>query len=146
MRDRVWILVVESNKQDRLTIDAAIRSMSRNVEVACVDDYHKFITSMATHGSLPCVAILDWYAGGGDPGSCLDTLERLGFKGRLPLIATARSGAREAIEQAYRHGVTRFISKYPDDEAFKKKIAEAADEFVPTAHKLLSPDSALQLW
>jgi hypothetical protein len=145
MGESNWILVVEPKAHDQESIQSAGRVVAPHVQIVCVDGYQQFIAMLASRGSLPILTILDWSASG-DPISCIDTLARLGFASRIPMVATARANAREALEQAYKIGVTRFISKYPDAGSFSKKIAEALCEFVPGARKLSTTETLHELW
>ena len=123
-----WILVVEPCESDRNLIELAVKSIAPGIEIVFVDGYDQFVSAMASKGSLPSLAVLDWFAGGGGPASCLDTLSRLGFLARLPMVATARDEPIRALNESYELGVFRFVSKRPDDFCFKKKIAEAISE------------------
>lgn len=118
-----WILVVEPNGSDRKLIELAAQGAIPDLDVVFVDDYDDFIVAMSQKGDLPAVAILDWFAGSG-PSSCLDMMMRLGFLSRIPTAATARENPMQALDESFELGVTRFISKRPDDFCFKKKVGE----------------------
>lgn len=137
-----WILVVEPSESDCKLIVLAAQSVAPGAEVVCVPGYDQFVSAMVSRGSLPSVAILDWFAEGG-PDSCLDTLSRLGFLPRLALVATARERPMQALDESYNLGIARFVSKLPDDFCFKKKIAEAISECIPGAKRVQPPTSVV---
>ena len=132
-----WILVVEPNESDRKLIELAALSVAPGVDMVFVDGFDEFVSTMASRGSLPTMAIFDWYAAGGGPASCLDTLGRLGFLRRLAMVATAREDPMQALDESFELGVGRFVSKRPDDFSFKKKMAEVISEGVPGAKRVL---------
>ncbi|HWA82018.1 MAG TPA: hypothetical protein VG820_01190 [Fimbriimonadaceae bacterium] len=137
-----WILVVEPCESDRKLIELAAQSVAPGAEVVFVSGYEQFVPAMASRGSLPTLAILDWFADGG-PAACLDTLARLGFLSRLLVVATARDKPMQALDESYGLGISRFVSKRPDDFCFKKKIAEAISESIPGAKKVQPPTSVV---
>jgi hypothetical protein len=143
MRQDYWILVVERCESDRKLIELAGLAVSPGVEMVFVAGYDEFVSAIAERRNLPAMAILDWFAGGGGADSCLDTLSRLGFLSRMPLVATSRENPMLALDESYELGVGRFISKLPDDFSFKKKIAEAISGCVPGAKKVGPPSSAV---
>jgi hypothetical protein len=139
-----WILVVEPNEADRKLIELASLSVAPGVDLVFVDSYDDFVSTMASRGSLPSMAILDWFAGGvSGAASCLDSLARLGLLARLAMVAVARENPMQALDESFESGVGRFVSKRPDDFAFKKKMAEAISESIPGAKRVQPPSSAV---
>ncbi|MFI5385303.1 MAG: hypothetical protein ACHQ50_04195 [Fimbriimonadales bacterium] len=136
-----WILVVEPRESDRKLIELAALGVAPGVELVFVTGYDEFVSAMAARGSIPTLAVIEWFAGGGGPESCLDTLGRLGFLPRLPLVATARDEPMRALNESFDLGIPRFVSKRPDDFCFRKKIAEAISECIPGAKKVMPPSS-----
>lgn len=143
MSDGHWLLVVESNESDRNLIGLAAKSVAPTIEIHFVGGYDEFVSAIGARRCLPTVAVLDWFAGGGSASSCLDTLSSLGLLARLPIIATARENQIEALKESMRLGAKRFVSKFPDDQSFKKKVAEAISYCVPGAKKVQPPTSVL---
>gem|GEM_PF-6773120 len=136
MVENSWILVVEPGESDRKLIELAANSVAPGIEVAFVAGYDEFVATMAERGSLPALAVLEWFAGGGGPASCLDTLSRLGFLSRLPIVATAREDPVRALNESFEMGIPRFVSKKPDDFCFKKKMSEAMSDCIPGAKRV----------
>src|SRR5579862_5864631 len=126
-----WILVVEPSESDRLLIEFAVEGVCPRIPIVFVSEFHEFIPSISKHGSMPTLVILDWPADGDAPVSCLDTLARLGFLPRLPVIVVAREKLGVAIAQTGGLGVQRFVSKQPDDHCFREKLGEAIADCVP---------------
>lgn len=146
MSEGRWILVVEPGESDRRLIELAALAVAPGVEVVFTADFDGLVPAMVSRGSLPVLAVLEWFAGGGGPASCLDTLARLGFLPRIPLIAMARDNPLTALNESFDLGVPRFVSKQPDDYCFEKKMAEAIAEHVPGAKKVVPPSSASCDW
>lgn len=142
MSDHYWALVVESNESDLTYIEFAMRSVAPHVNLVAIASFDDFISTITSCRSLPTVAILDWNA----PGAAqfLGTLDRLGFRNRFPMVATARVKAMEALDESFHLGVPRFVCKLPDDFTFKKKVAEAIADYVPGAKKVLPPEAVLK--
>jgi hypothetical protein len=131
-------MVVESNTTDLFFIESAMRHVARHVELVAIDSYAELIATLANYRSLPTVAIFDWHAAGGAL-TAYEKLTQLGFAHRIPIIATARLDAVQALEQACHHGIPRFVCKQPDEFTFKKKMAAAIADYVPGAKKVLPP-------
>lgn len=144
MAEGFWVVVVESSETDRFLIESAIRSVASHLEVEWLENFETFFTTLAKRGALPTAVILDWHAPG-DVKSCIDSLTRLGFLNRIPLIATARTNPLVALDESFKLGVPRFVCKLPDDVTFKKKVGEAIADYVPGAKKVLPPETVLQL-
>lgn len=144
MQDNYWVLVVEPDEHDRELIKSAAHGVAPGIDLVFVEGYDHFVSAMAERGCLPALAILEWFAGGGEPASCVDTLSRLGFLNRLPLVATSRHEPMTALNESFDLGIPRFVSKLPDDFCFRKKIAEAISECIPGAKKVHPPASLMK--
>jgi hypothetical protein len=131
-------MVVESNSTDLFFIESALRNVARHVELVAVESYDELIPTLARYRSLPTIAVFDWHAEG-SVVTAMEKLGQLGFAGRIPIIGTARTNPIEALDEACRHGVPRFVCKLPDEFTFKKKMAGAISDYVPGAKKVLPP-------
>jgi hypothetical protein len=142
MGEGSWALVVEPNENDRKTITIAAQKVAPKLRLIFVDGYDSFIQMVASQGSLPTLAIMEWYANGGGPVSCLDTLSRMGFLSKLPVIAISRDKPMQALKEAFSFHVRRYVFKGPDDISFQGKMSEAIAEFIPGAKYVTNPLAA----
>jgi hypothetical protein len=142
MGEGCWALIVEPTDSDRKIISAAAHKIAPQLRLVFVDGYDDFIQTLASQGSLPTVAILEWFALGGGPISCLDTLSRMGFLTKLPVIAISRGCPMQALKEAFAFHVRRYVYKGPDDISFQSKMSEAIAEFIPGAKYMTSPIAA----
>ena len=126
-----WILICDPDEADREILRMAIRQMSASVQVVTVDRIDEVIPMLARQRSMPLCALIEWTSPGGSIASCMDTLERVGLRGKMQVIAMARDSARTALVEAHKLGLQRFISKQPDEDAFAKKVIEAVGEVLP---------------
>jgi len=136
--ENFWVLLVEPEETDRRLVELATKSILSQADLVFVESFDQFVPAISGRGSLPALAIVDWHAGGENPASCLDTLERLGLLAHIPVIATARKEPVRALTESSAAGVTRFVSKRPDDFCFRKKLTEAIAECVPREKRIAS--------
>ncbi len=129
-----WILVVEPSASDQKLIELAAAGVAPGCNLIFVERFDRLVPAMSSRNGLPCLVVLDWFAEG-DPASCLDSLSRLGFLSKFPIIVTARAEPMRALNESFDLGLSRFVSKQPDDSCFRKKIAEAISQMVPESAK-----------
>jgi len=131
-----WILVVEPDDSFKEIISEEVsHSTPEGVEIVCVSYASDLLICINEHDLLPDLMIVDWFASGNQVRACLEGLRNLAVLHRIRVVAMSGESARRALAEAQALGIRRFVCKQPDELAFRKKICEAINEFLPADSK-----------
>jgi CheY-like chemotaxis protein len=111
--ENIKILLAEDDEDDQLFFRQALVDSGLGAELTVLSDGEKLIAYMQNlaDATAPDVIILDLNMPGTDGKHCLREIRRNEIFSDLPIIILTTSNRQKDIEDAFRDGANRYISK-----------------------------------
>ena len=130
MYDQPWILILEPDEIAREIISEEISKVRKiQAETVFVETADQLTAAIVQRQVLPAMLLIEWFPNDAIVWPSLAKLDDHGILPRLFLVAMTGKNGRQALTEAQRLGAKRFISKLPDNVAFRGKIADVFNEF-----------------